>query len=198
MYYDLKNLIKDKNSYNYLIAEFFEQNTNKIISAIEINTYWSLIILEKRKHLPGDVQRTLRNFYTKYKIYGIEKINLRNYFYTPQKLNTITYNNLTKRNFKIKDKKDIYNSYNGLCGFCNTKLKFNNSLFDHLIPHSKNGNSDINNCILICENCNLIKKDKDAFKIIYNHAKRIEKIYNNKNIDIKNLEFYQKLKEIFK
>lgn len=62
----------------------------------------------------------------------------------------------------------------------------------------KNGNTDINNCVLVCENCNLIKKDKDAFKIIYNHFKRIEKIYNNKNIDIKNLEFYQKLKEMFK
>ena len=47
------------------------------------------------------------------------------------------------------------------CVYCNDK---ENLTFDHIIPVSKGGKSELNNLVLACRNCNLSKNKSDVFQ----------------------------------
>ena len=46
------------------------------------------------------------------------------------------------------------------CKYCNKKLDFNNSTFDHIKPLCKGGDNHRDNLALACSNCNSQKGDK--------------------------------------
>ncbi len=71
----------------------------------------------------------------------------------------------SKRVLSEKERLDIYDKYDGLCQLkikCDgkTKLSRDNFHIDHKTPHSRGGDTDIENAQLSCPACNLAKSDK--------------------------------------
>lgn len=61
----------------------------------------------------------------------------------------------------IKTKrKIIYERDKGICYLCDSKLKFNESTLDHVIPKSKGGHHGLANLKLCCKDCNSLKDNK--------------------------------------
>lgn len=59
------------------------------------------------------------------------------------------------------------------CVYCKSKKKLS---IEHIIPLSKNGNSDYNNLIIACMKCNLSKGTKNVFEWLNEKKLKIPKI----------------------
>lgn len=51
----------------------------------------------------------------------------------------------------------VYNNYGVKCKYCDKIINVNNMVFDHIIPVSKNGHSNISNIQVICRTSNGMK-----------------------------------------
>jgi len=71
--------------------------------------------------------------------------------------------------------------FKGRCAYCDSLA----TTFDHIIPISQNGNSEIKNVVPACTFCNSSKKNKDVFKWIA-----------TKNISV-SVKLKQRLKQLF-
>jgi hypothetical protein len=195
---DLRTFHK-ANSQLWLIADFFENNIGKIIPQKQISYEYSKKWFEKTGNQVGDVQRQIRNFFGKHKLHGLNYIGKGIYHYDPiSKQNLITENNLNPRNFSFFVQKEAQLRSKKKCELCGTNINKNEE-YDHWIPYSYGGKSVLENCVVLCRNCNLKKKDKNEFNIILKFIKNINKInkhmifnteYNMKKIDTVNIIFY--------
>tara|TARA_R100000789_G_C2937518_1_gene131026 strand:+ start:101 stop:538 length:438 start_codon:yes stop_codon:yes gene_type:complete len=60
----------------------------------------------------------------------------------------------------------FYKNYGKQCKYCETKLRINNMVCDHIVPIAKEGDSVMENLQLICRSCNSRKGplDEEDFK----------------------------------
>lgn len=59
-----------------------------------------------------------------------------------------------KRLFDYGQKLAIYQRDKGKCKYCNVKLNFDETEFDHILPWSKGGQTTVNNGQILCSTCN--------------------------------------------
>ena len=144
-YFDLRNVIpKDtKNKITttkYIIADIFERNQNKLLSQKEITTEYGNKWYSIKGSLPGDLQRGLRTFYDKAKLFGVNKIGHNQYIYKPiiQSTNIICEKDTT-RTFTSRLREKIIDKYNRKCAYCKNDTKYVKEVIDHWIPHNDNG-----------------------------------------------------------
>lgn len=67
---------------------------------------------------------------------------------------------LNIRAFDARQKRQAYESQEGICVICEDEFKLNQMEADHIIPWSKGGQTTQENCQMLCENCNRTKSDK--------------------------------------
>ena len=58
------------------------------------------------------------------------------------------------------NKKGLYTRDRGICSYCLKVLEYDDATNDHIIPTSKGGKTDWENCTLACQKCNNEKGDK--------------------------------------
>ena len=68
------------------------------------------------------------------------------------------YDELPEREVKFT-RKNLYHHYKFKCCYCGKRLQSEQLNLDHVIPRSKGGNTDWNNIVLSCINCNIRKAD---------------------------------------
>lgn len=61
---------------------------------------------------------------------------------------------LNIRRFPPHIKRKIYEKQKGICEGCKTHFKFSQMQADHIEPWSKGGSTKLDNCRMLCENCN--------------------------------------------
>ena len=67
---------------------------------------------------------------------------------------------LNLRTFSNRDKITRYNQQNGLCAICGKPFDINEMHADHITPWSKGGQTILENCQILCRDCNLKKSDQ--------------------------------------
>ena len=67
---------------------------------------------------------------------------------------------LSLRQFDEDDSMAIYEKQNHKCPYCGKIFDFSQMQADHIIPWSKGGKTVIDNCQMLCRDCNLKKSDK--------------------------------------
>ena len=63
----------------------------------------------------------------------------------------------TKRTFANKDRQFVFDAHNGICVECKTDCNYVEWHIDHIVPHSKGGQTTLSNAQLLCAECNLNK-----------------------------------------
>lgn len=58
------------------------------------------------------------------------------------------------------NKRGLYTRDRGICSYCLKVLEYDDATNDHIIPASKGGKTDWENCTLACKKCNNDKGDK--------------------------------------
>lgn len=205
-YFDLRTEIpgKGKNrkeTTNYLISEIFERNKDKVLTHGQITTEYGNKWQQIKGKLPGDLQRGLRTFFDKAKLYGVVKIGRNQYKYTPiLKNTTILCEKDKNRTFTTRIRNKIIEKFNRKCAYCKNDTKYVKEVIDHWIPHSDNGKTILDNGVLLCEQCNVTKKDKNPFFVPLKIIQRTIEIDKNiKERSIKNkLETIDEIDNIIK
>lgn len=110
------------------------------------NTYNSSVMANeaKRLHMDDDVQ--------KYK--GIYE------FLLCRDFDPFAGRLLNLRAFDRRDKIEAYNRQEGVCPICRLYFEFDEMEGDHILPWSKGGRTDEDNCQMLCKDCNRKKADK--------------------------------------
>ena len=67
---------------------------------------------------------------------------------------------LNIRAFDDRIKRKVYEDQNGICLSCNEHFEIDEMEADHIIPWSKGGKTEIENCQMLCKKCNRTKSDK--------------------------------------
>lgn len=67
---------------------------------------------------------------------------------------------LNLRTFDKRDKKTIYERQNGNCKLCGQHFEFYEMEADHIKPWSKGGRTVLENCQMLCKDCNARKNDR--------------------------------------
>ena len=67
---------------------------------------------------------------------------------------------LNIRQFKESDKRYAYEGQLGICVKCGEHFSFEEMEADHILPWSKGGKTDKDNCQMLCKQCNRRKSDK--------------------------------------
>ena len=67
---------------------------------------------------------------------------------------------LNIRQFKESDKRYAYENQFGVCIKCKEHFKIEEMEADHILPWSKGGKTDKDNCQMLCKQCNRRKSDK--------------------------------------
>ena len=67
---------------------------------------------------------------------------------------------LNLRVFDKRDKMEAYSRQNGICPICGQHFQFNEMEGDHIKPWSKGGHTTLDNCQMLCKDCNGKKTDK--------------------------------------
>lgn len=116
-------------------------------------------LIEKQDEWAKD----LYNYIEAFKAGGVRKnIETRNEVYT-RKLFREIVNLITKDNKRLFDENQrvvIWRKDNGTCKLCNKSVEFKDMHADHIVPHSKGGQTIIENGQVLCVKCNLAKSDK--------------------------------------
>ena len=68
--------------------------------------------------------------------------------------------NLNLRAFPDSIKRAVYERQQGICPICGKEYDITEMEGDHITPWSEGGKTDINNCQMLCRNCNRRKSDK--------------------------------------
>lgn len=67
---------------------------------------------------------------------------------------------LSIRAFDTRQKRQAYESQEGICTECEDEFKFGEMEADHIILWSKGGQTTQENCQMLCRTCNRTKSDK--------------------------------------
>lgn len=67
---------------------------------------------------------------------------------------------LSLREFRDNEKRTKYEEQHGVCPICKESFEFEDMQGDHIVPWSKGGKTELSNCQMLCEACNLEKKAK--------------------------------------
>ena len=67
---------------------------------------------------------------------------------------------LNLRSFPESIKETVYERQNGKCKICKKKFEYNQMAGDHITPWSQGGKTVIENCQMLCADCNRRKSDK--------------------------------------
>jgi hypothetical protein len=187
-----------------IIASIFENNIYRPLSKRDIEKEFGLRcclqhisfpkqfdsiedIISQCLPLPGDVQRALRNFYTKYEKYGLECHQEKGkrkivYIWNPKLMSEfdITVSETMRNIFKTKAKvEEFKNMYNNMCELCASDKRLS---IDHWRAYSTYKIDDEKLAVLLCEKCNNIHHNRDAIHCAKNHADDIT--YLKKWLDI--------------
>ena len=129
------------------------------------------ILFNYAKQLPGDVQRTIRTFFTNYKDYGLKQ-------YGNGQTLTYYWENITLEQFQrlrgevvvprnifktTKNKDDFLKKKNNKCEICESSKRL---AVDHWRAHSKYKIDNESIAVLLCEECNNIHHNCDASKLL--------------------------------
>ena len=177
-----------------IIATIFENNIHRSLTKRDIEKEFGLRycfqhvqfpqtfqsmedMISQSMPLPGDVQRALRNFYTKFQKYGLEcheeeekskrKIV---YVWNPKLLSEFdTTVCETMRNiFKTKAKIEVFKSlHHNVCELCDSDKRLS---IDHWRAYSTYHIDDENIAVLLCEKCNNIHHNRDAIHCVKKNA----------------------------
>ena len=129
------------------------------------------VLFNYAKQLPGDVQRTLRTFFTNYKDYGLKQYGngqTLTYYWeniTLEQFQRLRGEVLVPRNiFKTtKNKDDFLKKKNNKCEICESSKRL---AVDHWRAHSKYKIDNESIAVLLCEECNNIHHNCDASKLL--------------------------------
>lgn len=67
-----------------------------------------------------------------------------------------------KREFSSDQKRVKYHEQDGKCFYCQTEIEMQDAIADHIIPHSKGGKTELDNCAISCKDCNTEKSSLDG------------------------------------
>lgn len=67
---------------------------------------------------------------------------------------------LSLREFRDNEKRTKYEEQHGVCPVCKETFDYEDMQGDHIVPWSKGGKTELSNCQMLCEACNLEKKAK--------------------------------------
>lgn len=67
---------------------------------------------------------------------------------------------LSLREFRDNEKRTKYEEQHGVCPVCKETFEFEDMQGDHIVPWSKGGKTELSNCQMLCQKCNLEKKAK--------------------------------------
>lgn len=67
---------------------------------------------------------------------------------------------LSLRTFDDDDKMAVYEKQKHKCSYCGKTFELSQMQADHIVPWSKGGKTTIENCQMLCRDCNLKKSDK--------------------------------------
>jgi len=209
---------------NRILATIFEKNRGEWLKKRDIDTKFTLRVMlksyepneipsnveeleENADPPPGDPQRDLRTFYTKFKKYGLEqreKVNGKEegtplmYRWNPiPKSESENIIHPAARNiFKTQNLIDKFiKSKNNMCEMCGRNSNNDDVVrmaIDHWRSHSKYNIDDPRIAVLLCEHCNNIHHNHDACKIAlkYKENTSIIKKWIEKEKGIREEGFY--------
>ena len=66
---------------------------------------------------------------------------------------------LNLRAFSERDKQDAYSRQGGICAICKKKFEYSEMAGDHIKPWSKGGHTVLENCQMLCKDCNSKKSN---------------------------------------
>ena len=64
------------------------------------------------------------------------------------------------RSFTTSQKRAVYEKQNGICSICKEHFEIDDMEGDHITPWSEGGKTDLNNCQMLCRDCNRQKSNK--------------------------------------
>ena len=67
---------------------------------------------------------------------------------------------LNLRSFSNNQKRELYEKQEGVCSLCNEHFEIEEMEADHITPWSEGGKTNIENCQMLCRECNRRKSDK--------------------------------------
>lgn len=67
---------------------------------------------------------------------------------------------LTLRKFRENEKITVYERQNGICRICKKHFSMEEMEADHITPWSQGGKTNIENCQMLCIECNRRKSNK--------------------------------------
>lgn len=67
---------------------------------------------------------------------------------------------LNLRSFTPAQKNEVYEKQKGICALCHNHFDISEMEADHITPWSQGGKTDIDNCQMLCRDCNRRKSDK--------------------------------------
>lgn len=73
----------------------------------------------------------------------------------------------SQRAFTTEQRVALYRRDNGICQSCKVKVEFNDFHADHIIPHSKGGETKLSNGQVLCSECNQKKSNKDHQAVLF-------------------------------
>jgi len=77
---------------------------------------------------------------------------------------------------RIKQTKELlYDLQNGRCFYCDVKMAFHESTFDHIVPKSRKSAKDIFNGVAACKDCNN-EKGAQPFIVFYAYKKGLANV----------------------
>ena len=67
---------------------------------------------------------------------------------------------LSIRTFTESQKAQAYEKCGGVCAKCGKQFKLDEMQADHIMPWSKGGKTELDNCQMLCSHCNAAKSNK--------------------------------------